>query len=370
MISGKYTTGYIHYPTYFFAAAGFQHVWEHVTGDDKPLDGYRAFSALVMTLGVVASALMAWMLRLRGAALVAATALPVAATLLVYNGAFVNPASAAVLCGALIGGTGLRWALTGRGFWWFAAASAFAASVGVVHSLPAGGFLIAMLVLLVLRAFRYDLAGVGWRPRWWHLITITLTLVAPIVLWGLVINATATISNADLYSFFTPAGPSQVFIGALGELASLHTPWRFTVSMSDERSRGLIIDALDTVGGGLPLWITILIFGTIVVNVMRTMRARRTAAGSGRPPTFTATSSGLLVAASLAAGVVVYPAALRISNWVTMGFDHPIVDRYSVAFAAALGLAVLCMRLPRGWTVTLAVLAAVAALAAVAPGWA
>ena len=87
--SGKYTTGYIHYPTYFFGAAGFQRVWAAATGDHSLLNGFRAFSALVLTLGVIACGVMAWLLRLRGPALVAAVTIPVAASSLVYSGTIV-----------------------------------------------------------------------------------------------------------------------------------------------------------------------------------------------------------------------------------------------------------------------------------------
>ena len=201
LVSGKYTTGYIHYPTYFVGGEAFRAASDAVTGDRRPIDVYRQFGALMFTFGVIASAVISWRLGLRGSALVAATFVPSAASGILLFGTMVNPMSTALLAGALIGGAALRWMLTGRGFWLVALATAFAASIAVTGSLPAGSVVLAILFALVLRA-----RGIGldtpWRPRWWHAVVLAVVLVAPILGFGQVIAARATVPDTALYGGF------------------------------------------------------------------------------------------------------------------------------------------------------------------------
>ena len=144
--SGRYTSGYIHYPTYFWGGEAFRWLVLPDGGDHGLVDAYRAWSAVVLGLGLLACAAMGLALGLRGAALWAATLLPVAASGTFLLGTVVNPASTAILCGALIAGAGLAWLRRGRGFWWLALATGFASLTAVTDVLPVGAFLLAVLV--------------------------------------------------------------------------------------------------------------------------------------------------------------------------------------------------------------------------------
>lgn len=376
--SGKYTTGYIHYPTYFFGAAGFQKVWAATTGDDSLLNGFRAFSALVLTLGVIACGVMAWLLRLRGPALVAAVTIPVAASSLVYSGTIVNPTSMSGLTGALIAGTGLLWMRRGRGFVWFAVAVAFGSLVAVTSSLPAGGFLLAMLVVLIGHRAKW-IEQRTWKPRWWQFGLTALIVLAPIVVWGRIISATATISNSVLYSFATPASRQDVVVGAVRELASLHTPWLESGAIR-QTVEGLVARTAHSVSLGVPLWLSVIVFGATVILALIELQRWRAARfdglgvddatyGVASPPDH-AYGAMALVAGATVVTVILYPPALRIANWLNFGFDFPIVDRYSLAFAPLLVLALLLLlQKVRGIPTVLAAVGIVSALGVVAAGW-
>ncbi len=347
--SGAYTTGYGHYPTYFFAAAGFTAVLDAITGSTDLLDGFRAFSATTMIIGVLLCGVFAWALGLRGAAFLAALSVPVAASMVVFTGTIVNPSSTSVLSGALIGGTCLLWMKRGKGFTWVAIAIGFCSAIAVTSSLPAGGVLIAMLIVLVGR--RWGLVTTpAWNPRWWQFAVLWALVLAPIVLWGRVISARATVPDSLLYGFIPPSGRTDILLNAIRELFLLHTPWRATGGIY-RSPEGTVPLAIFNVSESMPVWITVLVFGTVVVaayiHIARAFAARRTAFSTveQRPVPLTVSAAALL-AVSMVATIVLYPPALRISNWLTMGFDFPIVERYSNAFTAALVLAVLVW-LPR-----------------------
>lgn len=344
--SGKYTTGYGHYPTYFFAAAGFASILHSITGSTDLLDAFRAFSAATMIIGVVLCAVFAWALGLRGAALIAATTLPVAASMVVFTGTIVNPSSTSVLAGALIGGTALLWMRRGHGFLWLAIAVGLCSWIAVTSSLPAGGVLIAMLIVLVGKHLGLRVTPV-WNPRWWQFAVLWVLVLLPIVVWGRVIAARATVPDSELYGFLPPSGRKDILINAFGELVLLHTPWRATNGIY-ARPEGTLESALSKISVGTPVWITVMVFGAIVTvaflqarSAWQIRRVQTLAIGpGGTKPGFEVSSSGLL-AVGMIATVVLYPPALRVSNWITFGFDFPIVDRYSNAFTAAIILAVL-----------------------------
>ncbi len=60
--SGKYTSGYIHYPTYFLGGEAFRLVADTVLGDREPIDLYREYSALWMSLALALCGLVTWRL--------------------------------------------------------------------------------------------------------------------------------------------------------------------------------------------------------------------------------------------------------------------------------------------------------------------
>lgn len=371
--SGKYSTGYGHYPTYFFAAAGFQKIFGAITGSEDLLQGFRVFSALTLFLGVVATAVFGWLLGLRGARLIAVTAVPIATSMVVFAGTIVNPTSTSVLAGALIGGTGLLWMRRGRGFVWFALSVAFASSIAVTVVLPAGGFGLAMLVALIWKraAFFRELE---WHPRWWQLGTLSALVLLPIIAWGRFIAARATVSNEALYGFLPPSGKKDILVGATLELSLLHTPWREThgIKSQPESFIGRLAHAFSE---GAPIWIGTLIFGGIVVALLLQRwykfstvdallpRAQVTGARGWAPTAFDASVN--LVALGTLATIIVYPPALRIMNWMNFGFDFPIVDRYSSAFTPLLAMLALLMIRNRWFAMLLAVSAVLTGLGTV-----
>lgn len=368
--SGKYSTGYAHYPTYFFAAAAFHPVWQALTGSEDQLDAFRAFSAVTLILGVIACTVFAWLLGLRGARLVAATALPVASSMIVFTGTIVNPSSTAILAGALIGGTGLLWMTRGRGFLWFALAVALSASIAVTDSLPAGGFALAMVAVLVGRRFGWDPVP-HWRPRWWQVVIVASIILAPVIVWGRVISARATVPDDVLYGFLPPSGIRDILVGATKEFALLHTPWRETGGIRSEPI-GLVTKVVHAFSEGAPVWITVLILGSMVLVLAFTIRQLFNRQPVSHPPSGVGErSSGAvrLLAIGTIATLVLYPPALRISNWITFGFDFPIVERYSNALAPLLVFLLLMLIPNRAFVIPLAAVGVVTAVGTVAAGF-
>lgn len=375
--SGKYSTGYIHYPTYFFAAAGFQHLWSAVTGSADLLNGFRAFSAVTMALGVFAAGVFGWLLRLRGSRLLAVMALPVASSMIVVSGVNVNPASTTVLTGVLVAGTGLLWIRRNRGFLWFALAVLASSAIAVTSSLPAGGFLIAMLVVLIGRRYWPDVAP-GWTPRWWQFVLTAVIVLLPVIVWGRVIAARATIDNDVLYGFIPKSGKRDIIVGATQELSSLHTPWRETLGIKAQPDT-FVAQVVHAVSLGGPTWITVIVFGGLTLALFFLGRSRPQAAPllpgvedtdrgwtTFSRPLSTWTALQWTVLGSLAT-IVLYPPALRVMNWLNFGFDYPIVDRYSSALAPVLAFAlVVLIRDKRVLTRSIAAVATVVALGTVA----
>lgn len=376
MPSGNYSTGYIHYPTYFFAAAGFHGLVEALTGPADLLSSFRLFSALTTILGVIACAVFAWLLGLRGGRFLAATALPVAASMLVFSGTIVNPSSISVLAGALIGGTGLLWIKRGKGFLWFALAVAFASTIAVTATLPAGGLALAMLIVLIGRRFGWQ-AFPDWRPRWWQLGVVAAIILTPVIVWGRVIAARATIDNDVLYGFLPPVGRKGMLVGAVREFATLHTPWRETEGIKAQPD-GLPAQLIHAFSAGAPTWITVIVLGGIVIAVAFTLRqlGNTQPLSSFPPATFPPDGSSVrasagvrLVAIGTLATLVLYPPALRISNWITFGFDYPIVERYSNPLAPLLVVLLLLLIPNRAFATSVAVIGTIAALGVVAGGF-
>lgn len=376
--SGQYTSGYIHYPTYFLGGEAFRRVVEVAAGPRYPLDVYRAYAAVVLALGVALCGALAWrLLRLRGAALVAATLVPVASSQFLMFGTLVNPMASAVLAGALIAGAGLRWVLSGRGYWWLVAATAAAAGVAVTNSLPAGAFVIAIVAAIVLRRVGRNV-DTRWRPRWWHAAVLAAVLVAPIAVFGQVNSRRATVSNGTLYGFYDFDSWTSVLVGAVRELATFHGPW-LEVEVLNAAEGDTVTRFVRALGYGIPLWVTIVVVGSIVLGAFTRPRAVEpgatadaaqtahiaVAATGGRPA-----SALAVLAASTLAAVVLYPPAMRISNALTMGFDNGVVARYTMAFTPLLvWLALLVTQDRPGIARVLAVLGTVGLLSVGATAW-
>jgi len=361
--SGQYTSGYIHYPTYFVGGEAFRRLVESVAGPQRPLDVYRAYAALLMALGVMACGIVSWRLRLRGPALLGGTLAPVSAAAILLYGTTVNPTSSAVLTGALLGGAGLRWVLTGRGYRWLLAATALAACVAVTDSLPAGAFIIAIVVALVLRRSGRSLDS-PWQPRWWHAALLAGVVVVPVLAWGQVIAHRATIPDSTLYAAYGFESWTPVVSDSLRELFTLHSPWNQASVL--EAGTGRPLNALVRAAGyGIPLWVTVLVFGTLVLGTLGVVRRAPAAAPSARDPRGPASSLRVLAASTLAA-VVLYPPALHVSNAVTGGFNTGIVDRYSISFAPL--LVWLALLLTRDRPAVAGVLAALSVVCVISVG--
>ena len=332
--SGKYTSGYIHYPTYFVLGEFFRWLIDLLPGQHSALSIYRLFSAVCLILGVIASGVAAYALGIRRVGLIAAVTVPVAASTIMVMGGIVNPNSLGVLCGALIAGTGIAWIRRGRGFLWFALAAAFASSVAVVCSLPVGGFLLAMLVTLVARRSGWRVTYEQWRPRWWQLATIAALVLAPVVIWGRYIAATATVSNAQVYGAYPFRGWDTLLIGVFAESSLLHSPWT-DWDMAMATGQGFTARLLRAVASGWPVWITALVFAGLVFTVLRSNFDERMRFEHTDFTRHNLSPVHLLAIGTLAA-LILYPALMRVSNVLTFGMDVSIVARYSVAFGPLL----------------------------------
>ncbi|WP_404431835.1 hypothetical protein LG299_15510 [Microbacterium lacus] len=352
--SGQYTSGYIHYPTYFLGAEAFRAVSTAVFGPQSGLTEYRVFSGLLVWLGFAVGGVFAYVLGIRRWGLIAAVTLPAAATSIFVMGTMVTPNSTGPLAGALVAGTGLLWVQRGRGFVWLALASVFAASTAVISSLPVGGFILLIFAASIARARGWQFEG-AWRPKFWQALVLGLIVVAPVIAWGRYISATATVSNADVYGPYQLQGWGRVIRGAIQELFAFHSPWtEWNLGMPP--SGGPVSVALRAAAGGIPLWVTIAVVGAVVLAVFGVVMKSRGDAGEATGGTgFTADSSLSTVTRvrtfrthqMLAAGtlltIVLYPAALRVSNALNFGVEFGIVARYSMAFAPLLVLLALIL---------------------------
>lgn len=344
--SGQFTTGYIHYPTYFAGAEGFRWLVESLGFEYHELTVYRMFSALLMWSGVVVMGIFAFALGIRRIGLIAAVSLPVAATSITVMGGMVTPNSTSVLAGALVGGTGLLWIRRGRGFTWFALAATFASVTAVVNSLVIGGFIFAALIVWIALLRGWSTLE-NWMPRLWQIILLAGIVLLPVILWGRYIASTATTSNADVYGPYQLTGWSTIAIGAVQELLALHSPWT-EWSYAMPAGPQIWSRLLRGIAVGLPLWITVVVAGALLYSVLAADFRGRTAVLSNfdvpsvpRPErTLNATR---VVALGTLITLTLYPVALRVSNALNFGIDYPIVSRYSMPFASIIVLLVLCM---------------------------
>lgn len=338
--SGRYTSGYVHYPTYFWVGEAYRTIEEGVADPDSWVDSYRRYAAVLTVLGLLTCLAGAWSLGLRGAALVAGTLGPSATASILLYATIANPQSAGILAGALIGWSGLRWVLAGGGFWWLAAATALASGVAVTHSLPAGVFMLAIVAVKVLRRAGWRVAGT-WEPRWWQLGVLTVIVVTPVLVYGSWISRHATMANEDLYAFVRLDSWRTVVSGALEELSVIHSPWYASGSLGPQD--GLLVQQLMRAAvQGLPLWMTIAVFalagvtgGRLVASVYAGRRRRDVDTETRAETRRTLSPTAMLTACALV-GLWAYPMLLRVSNGINLGFDHPIVDRYSIPFAPLL----------------------------------
>lgn len=362
LLSGKYTTGYIHYPTYFVGAEGFRQAVEAIAGPRNPLTTYRMFSMLMLSAGLVACGVVAHKLGLRGISLLAAVVVPAAASETVRMGVIFNPNSMTILFGALIAGTGLRWLQTGKGFAWLLAVTALASCIAVVASLPAGAVLLAAILAWVGARRGWRLAG-GCTPGLKHIALLVAALVVPIIGWGRYVEATATASNAVVYEIFKITSVPGL-IGTLGaEFTRLHSPWSESPDALTFGTSRLAI-TLREMGNGIPLWITILVIGGLVLTFCGAVSRRHPEPHTDETRRLVkVVDPCILLAGSAVAGVVLYPVALHLSNAITFGIDVFIVNRYSMGFAPMLVLLALLLIPHRRFTWLLVALGAFGTLA-------
>ncbi|NYE35102.1 hypothetical protein F4692_000206 [Nocardioides cavernae] len=353
--TGKYTAGYIHYPTYFLGGEVFRAVADRVVPDEPPVDTYRRYAALMMFLGALACLLLARRVGLRGASLVAATFAPVAGTPILVFGTMENPTALAPLCGALIAGAGIHWVLTGRGFWWLAAASVVGAATAVTSSLPTGVLVLACLGALLRRGRGTPYEG-GWSPRWWHVGVLGAILVAPVVAFGAWTSARALVDNETLYSGYGFQSWTDVLVGVVFELVTPHVPWASDGNLTSP-DPDLVQRLLMAVLNGTPFLMVVLVGGALALGAMGAFRSGPT---SPLP----------LLAGACILGMVLYPPLLRLSNAVNVGIDHPVVSRYSISLLPLLvWVALLQVREHRAYGRVLAVVAAGTVVAVCAGAW-
>lgn len=327
--SGKYSSGYVHYPTYFVAAEGYRVVAEGLGGGRSFVDTYRHFAALLMGLGLVVCLLAGWRLGLRGSALVAATLAPSGTAAILVYGTIANPQSASILTGALIAWSGLHLVRTGRGYGWLLAAVALTSTVSVIQALPAGAFILSMAAVLLLRRLGWSVPG-DWRPRWWQPVGLALAVVVPVVGFAVWNSERATVPDDALYAFAAGDGLPDLVHGAVWELSILHTPWYESVSLTADADASLVQHLLRAAAQGVPLWMTLAVIAPLVVIAGRTvLQARRR--GHAGPIDALA-----VVVVSTLVVLVLFPPALRVRNGLDVGIDYAIVSRYAISFTPLL----------------------------------
>ncbi|MDQ7878767.1 hypothetical protein Q9R08_12325 [Microbacterium sp. QXD-8] len=371
--SGQYTSGYIHYPTYFIVAEMFRAGVDALFGQHFDLSVYRLFSAVLMWLGVALCGVFAFALGIRRWGLVAAVTLPAAATSILVMATMVTPNSTAILAGALVAGTGLLWIKRGRGFIWLALSSVFASCLVVISSLPVGGFILLIFAASIARAAKWEFEG-PWQPRLWQGLVLSAIVVAPVIAWGRYIAATATATNAEVYGPYQLQGWRPVIVGAVQELFAFHSPWT-DWNMGMPATGGTASMLLRAAAVGVPLWITVVVVGSLVLAIFGIITAARasalvnsTAAAGTRvvpfskraPRTFDAHR---MLAAGTLLTIILYPAALRVSNALNFGVDFGIVARYSMAFAPLLVLLALLLVRRQAFAIVLAVIGVVGLVA-------
>ncbi|WP_199423583.1 hypothetical protein [Actinotalea solisilvae] len=375
--SGRWSTAYIHYPTYFVGAEALRRGLDATGSGLDAVSAYRLSSAILLGLGVLVTVVGARAAGARGSRLVLASLVPVAASSIAFLGTVVNPMSLALLQGALIAFAGVRWMRTGRGFWWLLAATAFAAGTAVTHSLPVGAFGLAAVVALVgRRRLRVDSP---WQPRSWQVAALAAVVVTPVVVWGKVISMRAAVPNDTLYGFAAPGDAASVVSGFFRELTSLHVAWLDTGQLP---AQGIVLAPLRAAAGGLTGWVPVLVAGALVLAALGALRrgpaellavpgaSAGSAASSDRAHVAAAPAADdralpaadeapdetevashaargprlvhplLLLTVATLLTIVLYPPALRTANVLNFGFDFPIVSRYSIGFGPLLAVLV------------------------------
>lgn len=346
--SGRYTSGYIHYPSYFVAADLFRRAVAGplgLTGD--PLTALRLFSVVGLLAGLGLCAWGAWVLRLRGAAFLAATLVPSASGIAVLLGVTVNPGAFAVAAGGLAAVAGYWWVTRGRGFWALAAAAVACAMLTTTATLPVVGFGLAAFVVAVRRSRGWTLPG-PWVPRVWQVVVLAAITVAPVLVWGRVNAARATVDNAALYAEYEIRGGDTLVGAFLSELA----PHSFWEGAPPDRFVGdsWWTSATTGLAAGLTGWTGPVVVVTTLLAVLGVVHLRRPApvTDAPEPPADDAGVSRwrdpLVVV--LAAHLVVFvlmPPLLRLSNAAVFDIDSPIVSRYELSLAPALVLGLLAV---------------------------
>jgi hypothetical protein len=394
--SGRYSSAYSHYPTYFVAGDVWRRAFQAVIDESHALTIYRYFSVACLVAGlVVGVTLSRRVLRFQGAKLVAAAFIPIAAAIVVYLGTKLNPSSTAVLSGVLIAAAGIRWVSSGRGFGLLMAASAAAAITAITDSLPAGAFVLLIALALVAKRFGWKMAG-PWEPRWTHLGALTAVLVLPVVLWGEFISARATVGNEPLYG--RGRDVSVVIRGTFLELSSLHSPWYDADSVPS--GTGTLLRSFRSLAAGLQGWIGVLVFGALGLIVLLAIRTshRPVSSSNGsevvvvvaeQPTAHPAHASSAwdtadsassdtvkprevdplyLLAACALAGFILYPPALYVSNALNFGGQTAIVSRYSASFMPLLTYLVLLL-VPGRWLPRVLAVMGVVTVVGLAVSW-
>ena len=241
-------------------------------------------------------------------------------------------------------GTGLLWVREGWSFWWLAAASLFAALSAATISLAIGPFLFAIVAVLVGRWFGWRPALGTWTPRWWHVLVLAVVVLAPVKIWSWVIESRATVGNDLLFAFAEPASLHQVVTGIAGELTSVHSPWVDALVLPSSVSW---LDSVRAGAAGLTVWVGMLVIAALVLAVAGVRLPGRDAlTGDVQEPS--RWSDGVfgpteLVGVGVMLTFVLYAPVLRLSNYLTFGFDFGIVSRYSMGLTPGVVLVALLL---------------------------
>ena len=271
--SGKYTSGYIHYPSYFVAADLFRRAAAGALGlENDAITALRLSSVVALVAGMVLCLVSGLVLRLRGPALVAAALAPVASSGTFLLGTVVNPSSLAIACGALVAATGLWWVTRGRGFWMLVVASVVAAVEATTASLPGIGFGVAATLAIWLRRRGRPAHG-PWSPRVRHVVVLAVVTLLPVLVWGRVNAARATVPNGALYGAYPRGSRWDQLAGAIAELGP-HLPW---VAGSQDRlvGEGPLAGVATAAQSAVGSWIGIIVGVTLLLLLLGVVPARR-----------------------------------------------------------------------------------------------
>jgi hypothetical protein len=331
--SGKYSTAYIHYPTYFFLSTKFASLLTTFGLHVNFISSHRIFAALLFVLASILMLIAGWAspsTLLRTGLVV----IPVAASGVFLFGTIINPASSALVCGSLVALSALRWSRSDSG-WAFLAlliSSWIATLTAVTNSWPVVAVLLAGLV------YRWRTRNASsmtktWNPGWAHLGLLAGTLLVPPTVWRQYIESSATQTNEELHAFAAVKDVWSLIAGIARELFSIHNPW-YENDQFSSADLGPLQLVLRSASAGATTWIGVGIFGMIFLIACRATRHypnSNSITCSIDPNVWSYSEVVRAFSLGIFFVLVGYAPFLRASNAANFGIDFGIVSRYGIS---------------------------------------